>query len=66
MVTTGRGERGGGLSVEAWRPLLLPLRDALSASLSEEMGDGREKVSTEAVQRTTLPMRADHRGSYSY
>lgn len=61
---TGGG--GGGLSVEASRPLVLPLvlplREALSASLSEETEDGREIVRTEEVRRMTLPMRADHRG----
>lgn len=60
VLTTGGG--GGGLSVEASRPLVLPLRDALSVSLSEEMEDGREIVSTEDVRRITLPIRADHRG----
>jgi hypothetical protein len=60
VVTTGGG--GGEVSVEASRPLELPLRDVLSMSLSEEMEPGREMVSTEDVRRITLPIRADHFG----
>ena len=54
--------RGGELSVEGSRPLVLPvpLRDELSVSLSEETESGREIVSTEEVRRMTSAMRVDH------
>ena len=54
--------RGGELSVEGSRPLVLLLRDALSMSLSEAAEAGRETVRIEEVRRTALPMRADHLG----
>ena len=58
--------RGGELSVEGSRPLVLPvpLRDELSVSLSEETvtESGREIVSTEEVRRMTSAMRVDHFG----
>ena len=54
--------RGGELSIEPARPLVLLVRDELSVSLSEAAEAGREIVSTEEVRRMTLPMRADHFG----
>lgn len=56
------GGRGGELSREPARPLVLLLRDELSVSLSEAAEAGREMVRTEEVRRMTLPMRADHFG----
>ena len=59
MTTGGTGRD---FSAEDSRPLVLPLKDELSVSLSEEMKSGRETVSPEEVRRITLPMRAVHRG----
>lgn len=61
-ATGGGGGGGGVLNKEASRPLVLPLIEELSPSLSE-IEPGREMVvSAVDVRRIILPMRADHRG----
>jgi hypothetical protein len=55
---------GGGLTAGTLQPFKLPLRNALSASLSGavEGVDEQEIVSTEEVRCITVPMQAGYHG----